>query len=167
MSSVTPIVDTAFRLFVVAEVTARYIALCALVIGLLGYWTAGSNVRRALRFRGMIVGACAALVAIFGLTAVYELIAYVMGGTGFLPVGWPYGAVGGSTLHSLARAASGLLSFLGLACFSLGAALWAAGGPTGQTRTRGVRGITSGLVLIAVSMGGMLFSVLTGVFTTV
>ncbi|WP_152043587.1 hypothetical protein [Salinigranum salinum] len=132
----------------------------------MGYWTAGSNVRRSLRFRGMIVGACAALIAIFGLNAFYELVAYVMGGAGFLPPGWPYGAGGAGELLPIAQAASGVLSFLGLACFSLGAALWAAGSPYGQTRTRGYHGVTYGLVMIGVSMGGTLFTVLASVFTS-
>ncbi len=166
MSSVAAIVDTAFRLFVVAELTAKYVALCTLVVGIMGYWTAGSNVRRSLRFRGMIVGACAALIAIFGLNAFYELVAYVMGGAGFLPPGWPYGAGGAGELLPIAQAASGVLSFLGLACFSLGAALWAAGSPYGQTRTRGYHGVTYGLVMIGVSMGGTLFTVLASVFTS-
>ena len=166
MPSVATIVDTAFRLFVVAEITAKYVALCTLMVGIMGYWTAGSNVRRSLRFRGMIVGACAALVAIIGLTAFYELVAYVMGGVGFLPRGWPYGAGGAGELLPIAQAASGMLSFLGLACFSLGAALWAAGGPYGQTRTRGYHGITYGLVMIGVSMGGALFTVFASVFTS-
>ena len=165
MPTVATIVDTAFRLFVVAELTAKYIALCTLVVGLMGYWTAGSNVRRSLRYRGMIVGACAALVAIFGLAAFYDLVAYVMAGADFLPPGWPYGAGGASELLPIAQAASGMLSFLGLACFSLGAALWAAGGPYGQTRTRGYRGVTYGLTMIGVSMGGTLFTVFASVFT--
>lgn len=166
MPSVTAIVDTAFRLFVVAEVTARYFALCTLVVGIIGYWTAGSNIRRSLRYRGMIVGGCAALIAIFGLNAFHELVAYVMGGAGFLPPGWPYGASGASELLPLAQAASGVLSFLGLACFSLGAALWAAGSPYGQTRPRGYRGIIYGLAMLAVSMGGSLFTVFASVFTS-
>lgn len=166
MSSVITLVDTAFRLFVVAELTAKYVALCTLVIGILGYWTAGSNARQSLRFRGMIVGGCAALVAIFGLSAFYELIAYVMDGSGLLPPGWPYGAGGAAELLPLAQAASGMLSFLGLACFSLGAALFATGSPQGGTRTRGYQGVTYGLVMIAVSMGGTLFTVFASVFTT-
>jgi hypothetical protein len=165
MPTVATIVDTAFRLFVVAELTAKYVALCTLVVGLMGYWTAGSNLRRSLRCRGMIVGACAALVAIFGLAAFYDLVAYVMAGSDFLPPGWPYGAGGASELLPIAQAASGMLSFLGLACFSLGAALWAAGGPYGQTRTRGYHGVTYGLVMIGVSMGGTLFTVFASVFT--
>lgn len=166
MSSVAAIVDTAFRLFVVAELTAKYVALCTLVVGIIGYWTAGSNVRRSLRFRGMIVGACAALIAIFGLNAFYELVAYVMGGAGFLPPGWPYGAGGAGELLPIAQAASGVLSFLGLACFSLGAALWAAGGPYRQTRTRGYHGVTYGLVMVGVSMGGALFTVFASILTS-
>ena len=166
MPSVTAIVDAAFRLFVVAEVTARYLALCTLVVGIIGYWTAGSNIRRALRYRGMIVGACAALVAIFGLSAFHELVAYIMGGAGFLPPRWPYGAGSASDLLPLAWATSGVLSFLGLVCFSLGAALWAAGSPSGQTRTRGYRGVIYGLAMLAVSMGGSLFTVFASVFTS-
>ena len=166
MPSVATIVDAAFRLFVVAELTAKYVALCTLVIGVMGYWTTKSNARRSLRSQGMIVGACAALVAIFGLAAFYDLVGYVMDGSGFLPPGWPYGAVGAGELLPIAQAASGMLSFLGLACFSLGAALWAAGGPHGQTRSRGFRSVTYGLVMIGVSMGGTLFSVFGSVFTS-
>jgi hypothetical protein len=164
MPSVAALVDTAFRLFVVAELTAKYVALCTLVIGVMGYWTAGSNARRSLRFRGMIVGACAALVALFGLSAFYDLVAFIMGGSEFLPPSWPYGAGGADELLPLAQAASGILSFLGLACFSLGAAMWAAGGPYGQTRTRGYHGVTYGLVMIGVSMGGNVFAVFVSVF---
>jgi hypothetical protein len=166
MPAVATIVDTAFRLFLVAELTAKYVALCTLVVGLMGYWTAGSNVRRSLRCRGMIVGACAALVAIFGLAAFYDLVAYVMAGSEFLPPGWPYGAGGASELLPIVQAASGMLSFLGLASFSLGVALWAAGGPYGQTRTRGYHGVTYGLTMIGVSMGGTLFTVFASVFTS-
>jgi len=166
MPSVAAIVDTAFRLFVVAELTAKYIALCTLLVGIMGYWASRSNARRSLRFQGMILGACAALVAIFGLGAFYDLVAYVMGGSGFLPPGWPYGAVGASELLPIAQAVSGMLSFFGLACFSLGAALWAVGSPYGQTRTRGYHGVTYGLVMIGVSMGGTLFTVFASVFTS-
>jgi hypothetical protein len=98
-------------------------------------------------------------LAIFDLAAFYDLVAYVMGASGFLPPEWPYGAVGAGGLLPTVQTASGLLSFLGLACFSLGAALWAAGSPNGQTRTRGFCGVTYGLVMIGGSMGGTLFSV--------
>jgi len=105
-------------------------------------------------------------VAIFGLAAFYDLVAYVMAESEFLPPGWPYGAGGASELLPIAQAASGMLSFLGLACFCLGAALWAAGGPYGQTRTRGYHGVIYGLVMIGVSMGGTLFTVFASVFTS-
>lgn len=167
MPFVTIIVDTAFRLYVVAQLTAKYLALCALVVGIIGYWTAGANTRRSTRFRGMVIGSCAALVAIFGLGAFYDLVGYVMAGSNFLPPGWPYGAGGAGDLLPLAQAASGMLSFLGLACLSLGAALWGAGGPTGQTRSRGYRGVMYGLTMIGVSMGGTLFTVFASVFASV
>jgi hypothetical protein len=158
------IVDVASRLFVVAEMTAQYVAFCGLVVGIIGYWTAGSNRRRTARFRGMIVGSCAALVVIFGLSAFTDVIVYVMGGTDFLPPGWPYGAGGGGDLLPLAQAASGVLSVLGLACVSLGAALWGAGSPSSRTRTRGYHGVTYGIVMIGVSVGGTLFTVFASVF---
>ncbi|GAB6863175.1 hypothetical protein ACFR97_16405 [Haloplanus litoreus] len=164
MPSVADLVDPAFRLFTVAEVTARYLSLTLLVIGLIGYFTARSNSRRAVRYRGMITGSAAALVAIIGLSAFYDLVAFVMGSSGFLPPGWPYGSVGSSGLLPIAQAASGMLSYVGLACFSLGAALWAAGTPRGRTWTRGYRGITWGLAMIGVSMGGLLFIVFAAVF---
>lgn len=167
MSSITPIIETAFRLFAVAEVTARYVALCTLVVGIIGYWTAGSNVRQARRCQGMVVGACAALGVIFGLTTFYELVAYVMAGTDFLPPGWPYGAGAAGELRPLAQIASGMLAFLGLAWVSLGAALWAASSPGGQTRIRGKRGVIFGLVMIGVSMGGTLFTVFASVFPSI
>jgi len=166
MPSVTTLVDTGFRLLVVAELTAKYLALCALIVGIMGYWTAGQSTRRLIRFRGMIVGSCAALVAIFGLSAFYDVVAYVMGGSGFLPPGWPYGAGGGSDLLPLAQAAAGMLSFLGLACFSLGAALWGAGRPHSQARSRGYRGVTYGLTMLGVSMGGLLFTVFASLFAS-
>jgi hypothetical protein len=166
MPSISALVDTAFRLYVVAELTARYLALCALVVGTIGYWTAGANTRRSMRFRGMVIGSCAALVAIFGLSAFYDLVGYVMAGSNFLPRGWPYGVGGAGDLLPLAQAASGMLSFLGLACFSLGAALWGAGSPNNQARRRGYRGVMYGLTMIGVSMGGALFTVFASVFTT-
>jgi hypothetical protein len=164
MPSVADLADPAFRLFTVAELTARYLSLTLLVIGFIGYFTARANSRRAVRYRGMITGSAAALVAIIGLSAFYDLVAFVMGGSGFLPPGWPYGSVGSSGLLPIAQAASGMLSYVGLACFSLGAALWAAGTPRGRTWTRGYHGITWGLAMIGVSMGGLLFTVFAAVF---
>jgi hypothetical protein len=160
------IVDVASRLFIVAEVTARYVALCGLVVGLMGYWTATSNPQRAARFRGMVVGSCAALVVISGLSALESAIVYVMGEAEFLPPGWPYGAGGSGDLLPLAQAASGMLSFLGLACVSFGAALWGAGGPSSRTRTRGYHGVAYGVVMISVSVGGTLFTVFASVFVS-
>ena len=164
MPSVSALVDPAFRLFVVAELTARYLSLTLLVIGIIGYVTAGTNSRRSIRYRGMFIGAAAALVAIFGLHAFYDLVGFIMGGSGFLPSGWPYGAAGGAGLLPIAQAAAGMLAYLGLACFSLGAALWAAGAPRGRTSTRGYRGIVWGLVMIGVSMGGTLFTVFASIY---
>jgi hypothetical protein len=164
MPSIADLVDPAFRLFTVAELTARYLSLTLLVIGFIGYFTARANSRRAVRYRGMITGSAAALVAIIGLSAFYDLVAFVMGGSGFLPPGWPYGSVGSSGLLPIAQAASGMLSYIGLACFSLGAALCAAETPRGRTWTRGYHGITWGLAMIGVSMGGLLFTVIAGVF---
>ena len=164
MPSVADLVDPAFRLFTVAELTARYLSLILLVVGLIGYFTARANSRRSVRYRGMITGSAAALVAIIGLSAFYDLVAFVMGGSGFLPPGWPYGSAGSAGLLPIAQAASGMLSYIGLACFSLGAALWAAGTPRGRTWTRGYHGITWGLAMIGVSMGGLLFTVVAGVF---
>ena len=112
----------------------------------------------------MIIGSAAALVAIIGLSAFYDLVAFVMGSSGFLPPGWPYGSAGSAGLLPIAQAASGMLSYIGLACFSLGAALWAAGTPRGRTWTRGYHGITWGLAMIGASMGGLLFTVVAGVF---
>jgi hypothetical protein len=158
------IVDVASRLVVVAEMTARYAALCGLVVGVIGYWIAGSNRRRAARFRGMIVCSCAALVVTFGLSAFADAIVYVVGGPEFLPPEWSDGPGGGGDLLPLAQAASGMLSFLGLACLSLGAALWGAGSPSSRTRTRGYHGVTYGIVTIGVSVGGSLLTVLASVF---
>jgi hypothetical protein len=164
MPSVIDLVGPAFRLFTVAEVTARYLSLILLVVGLIGYFTAKANSRRAVRYRGMITGSATALVAIIGLSAFYDLVAFVMGGSGFLPPGWPYGSAGSAGLLPIAQAASGMLSYIGLACFSLGTALVAAGTPRGRTWTRGYRGITWGLAMIGVSMGGLLFTVVAAVF---
>jgi len=164
MPSVSELVDATYRLFVVAEYTARYLSLTLLVVGVIGYFTAGTNSRRSIRYRGMVTGAAAALVAIFGLHAFYDLIGFVMGGGGMLPPGWPYGAVGGAGLLPIAQAASGMLSYLGLACFSLGAALWAAGTPRGRTWTRGYRGMLWGLAMLAVSMGGVLFTLFARIY---
>jgi hypothetical protein len=58
------------------------------------------------------------------------------------------------------------VTLLGLACFSLGAALWGAGSPNNQARRRGYRGVMYGLTMIGVSMGGALFTVFASVFTT-
>lgn len=164
MPSVSDFVDPALRLFIVAEVTARYLALIFLVVGILGYFTTTTNSRRSIRYRGMIVGAASALIAIIGLNAFYDLVAFVMGGTGFFPSGWPYGASETSGLLPIAQAASGMLSYLGLACFSLGAALWAGGSRHGRTGARGYRGVILGLTMIGVSMGGTLFSVIAEIY---
>jgi hypothetical protein len=86
----------------------------------------------------MITGSAVALVEIIGLSAFYDLVVFVMGGSGFLPPGWPYGSVGSAGLFPIAQAASGMLSYIGLACFSLGAA----GTPQGWTWTRGYVGVT-------------------------
>lgn len=166
MPPVLAFVDTAFRLYVLAELTARYLSLCALVVGIIGYWTAGANTRRSTRFRGMVVESCAALVAAFGLGAFYDLVEYVVAGSNFLLPEWPYGAGGAGDLLSLAQAASGMLSSLGSACFSLGAAFWGAGSPTIQARRRGYRGVLYGLTMIGVPMRGPLFTVFVTVFTT-
>jgi hypothetical protein len=114
----------------------------------------------------MIVGSCAALVVMFGLSAFSDAVVYVVGGTEFLPPGWPYGAGGGGDLLPLAQAVSGVLSALGLACISLGAALWGAGRPSSRTRTRGYHGVTYGVVMIGVSVGGTLFTVFASVFVS-
>ncbi|RCU44338.1 hypothetical protein DU504_16365 [Haloplanus salinus] len=164
MPSIADFVEPAFRLFTVAEMTARYLSLILLVVGLIGYFTAKANSRRVVRYRGMITGSAAALVAIIGLSAFYDLVAFVMGGSVFLPAGWPYGSAGSAGLLPIAQAASGMLSYIGLACFSLGAALWAAGTPRGRTWTRGYHGILWGLAMIGVSMGGLLFTTLIGLF---
>jgi hypothetical protein len=164
MLSVADLIDPAFRLFTVAELTAQYLSLILLVVGLIGYFTSRGNPRRAIRYRGMITGSTAALVAIIGLSAFYDLVGFVMGSAGFLPPGWPYGSAGSAGLLPIAQAASGMLSYIGLACFSLGAALVAAGTPRGRIWTRGYRGITWGLAMIGVSMGGLLFTVVAGVF---
>ena len=164
MPSVSELIDPAFRLFTVAEVTARYLAMIFLVVGIIGFFTTKSNSRRSIRYRGMMIGAAAALVAILGINAFYDLVAFIMGGTGFLPPTWPYGASGTSGLLPIAQAASGILSYLGLACFSLGAALWAGGSHHSRTWARGYRGVTWGLVMIGISMGGTLFSVFAGIY---
>ena len=164
MPSIADLIDPALRLFTVAELTARYLSLTLLVVGLIGYFTARTNSRRAVRYRGMITGSAAALVAIIGLSAFYDLVAFVMGGSAFLPPGWPYGSAGSAGLLPIAQAASGMLSYLGLACFSMGATLWAAGTPRGRTWTRGYRGVIWGLAMIGISMGGLIFTVFVWVF---
>jgi len=87
MPSVADLIDPAFRLSTGAELTARYLSLILLVVGLIGYFTAKANSRRAVRYRGMITGSATAVVAISGLSAFYDIVASVMGGSGFLPPG--------------------------------------------------------------------------------
>jgi hypothetical protein len=82
-------------------------------------------------------------------------------GPSFLPVGWPYAAVGVTGIAPFAQALSGVLHYLGLAAFSMGATFWAMATPRSRMWQRGYRGVTLGLAMIAVSVGGQLFSVFT------
>ena len=65
----------------------------------------------------MMRRAATALVAIIGMNAFYDPVTFIVGGTGFLPSGWSYGANGTSDLLTIAQAASGIPSYLALASF--------------------------------------------------
>lgn len=158
MQTPSHLIEPVFRLFVVAEGTARYLAFILLVLGAIGWFTAGGNAARAYRYRGMVGGAIGALVALFALNALYGLILWLMG-PAFLPPGWPYAAVGLTGIAPFAQALSGVLQYLGLAVFSIGTTLWAMGEPHSRTWKRGYRGVTMGIAMIAVSVGGQLFTV--------
>jgi hypothetical protein len=160
MPTPSQLIEPAFKYFVIAEATAKYFALIALVLGAIGWFTAGSNMGRAFRFRGIFVGGAVALLAIFGLAALYDTILWIMGPS-FLPIGWPYAAIGVTGIAPFAQALSGVLHYLGLAAFSMGATFWAMATPRSRMWQRGYRGVTLGLAMIAVSVGGQLFSVFT------
>jgi hypothetical protein len=107
MPLIASLVDPTFRLFTAAEVTAQYLSLILLVVGLIDYFTVRGNPRRAVRYRGMITGSAAALVAIIGLSAFYDLVAFVMSGSGFLPPSWPYESAGSAGLLPIAQGCLG------------------------------------------------------------
>jgi hypothetical protein len=82
MPLIASLVDPTFRLFTAAEVTAQYLSLILLVVGLIDYFTVRGNPRRAVRYRGMITGSAAALVAIIGVSMgglLFTVVAGVFG----------------------------------------------------------------------------------------
>ncbi|WP_424016321.1 hypothetical protein ACOZ4N_00900 (plasmid) [Halorientalis pallida] len=158
MPAPTDLIDPTLRLVTVLDATAKYAALVAIGIGAMGWVIAGNNVRRSMRFRGMFVGGIVALLAIFGISTVYETIRFIMG-TQFLPPGWPYGVSGMGSIAALGAAVAGMLHHLGLAVFSIGMALHAIAAPYSRGRQRGRKWVAIGLAMIALSVGSNLFTV--------
>jgi hypothetical protein len=162
--------DPAWRLLVLARRTALIIALVGLISGAIGTFLATRQSQHSARWQSVLMGSAVALVVLFGLSAMYDLIAFIMRVTGgrlvdaFLPAGWPYAAPEtGTALLPVAQAAAQTLSYLGLAAVALGAALWGAAPPGSRTYYRGRRGVAIGAALLAISVGGVLFATIVAI----
>lgn len=162
--------DPAWRLLVLARQTALTVALVGLISGTIGTFLASGQSQRAARWQSVLIGSAVALVVLFGLSVVYDLIAFIMRATGgqlvdaFLPAGWPYAAPAtGRALLPVAQAAAQTLSYLGVAAVALGAALWGAAPPGSRMSSRGKRGVIVGVALLAVSVGGVLFATIVAI----
>lgn len=162
--------DPAWRLLMLARWTAVTVALVGLISGVIGTFLGRGQSQRAARWQSVLLGSATALVVLFGLSAVDDLIAFIMRATrnpfvgAFLPVGWPYAAPEtGTALLPVAQAAAQTLSYLGLAAVALGAALWGAAPVGSRTYYRGRRGVAIGAVLLAISVGGVLFATIVAI----
>ncbi|WP_251344545.1 hypothetical protein [Haloplanus halophilus] len=162
MSNVGAFVEPILRVYQLAEIIGRYGTLIALVIGIIGWFSASNDARSMARYRGMAVGGAVGYVAIIALDVIYDVLVFILG-TQFLPAGWPYGAITGShatSLSQLGTALSLVLEALGLAIFIIGVTWWAFGSRGSLADARGRRGIVIGLTLVGASIGGNVFSTL-------
>lgn len=164
------VAEPAWRLLVLARRTALTVAFVGLISGAIGTYLAPRQSRNAARWQSALIGSAAALVVLFGLSMVYDLVAFIMRTAGgrlvdaFLPAGWPYmPPATGATLLPVAHAVAQVASYLGLAAVGLGAALQGAAPRGSRTYHRGWRGVTVGLALLAVSVGGTLFTTLVAI----
>ncbi|WP_254824932.1 hypothetical protein [Haloglomus halophilum] len=162
MSSVSALVGPTLKLYQTAAVIGRYGTLLALVIGLIGWVCSSNNAGSMVRYRGMAIGGAAGFMAIIAIDVIYDVLVFILGSQ-FLPVGWPYGAVTGTSVTTLSQLATGLslvLQALGLAIFIIGVTWWTFGSRGSLADARGRRGIIIGLTLVGGSIGGNVFSAL-------
>jgi hypothetical protein len=146
---------------------SRTIAAISVLVGA-GLWAfGGTNTARALRGRGMFVGGAVALVTIFAVTTIYQVLVFIILGSGGGSPGAGYvfpPAAGGSdtvaALRPLAAALSQATSILGTGLLAFGTALWGASQPNSKYRRRSRRVFWWGIGLILASFIGVLLAAL-------
>ncbi|QLH82166.1 hypothetical protein [Halosimplex pelagicum] len=160
-------VELSWRIFDAATLSAEIMGWAGVLIGSVGFVLSKSDPARHRRFRGLLFGGAAALVAVLFVGGVYESVTYVMTGqTGevdhatsmypelFLQVF--NGDV--ADVLPLAGILSQVAAIIGMAAFVFGVGLW------GVTKRRSVfngksqRIIYGGLALMAMSVGERLLA---------
>lgn len=146
---------------------SRTIAALSIIVGGVIWVFGGTNTARSLRGRGMFVGGIVALIAIFAITTIYQVLVFIIlgsggGGTG---AGYVFPPAAGSsdtvaTLRPLAAALSQAMSILGTGLLAFGAALWGASQPRSKYRRRSRRVFWWGIALILASFIGVLLAAL-------
>jgi hypothetical protein len=171
-------VTTANRFLEIALATSRTVALIAIIAGAIFYGT-GTNEGRRRHGRSLIYGGVAAAVTVYFVGGIYQLIAWIVAGSGPIPstevAMFPIGTRGLSitspgadqSLYPIADVLSKVAALLGQACVALGAAIHGSSQPYSRFRARGRVFLSTGIGLILSSMAGLLLVVASYVFSPV
>lgn len=172
------LVTTANQFLEIALTTSRTVALITIIVGGIFYGT-GTNEGRRRRGRSLIYGGVAAAVTVYFVGGVYQLIAWMIVGTGTIPSAevamFPIGTRGLSitspgadqSLYPMADVLSKVAVAVGQGCVAIGAAIYGASQPYSRFRSRGRVFLSTGIGLILSSMAGLLLVVASYIFSPV
>jgi hypothetical protein len=169
--AVTEVLDIAWRYYDLLRTTGELLAFLAFIVGVLGYVKSSTRPAAKLKYRNMMLGGGAALVAILLLNSIYTAISWTFAGATsnpnvlavFMPYGirdWSWVDPGGNTIYPIVATVAPLCGILGLSAIVIGMGMWAIGPRGTPTRGYGQSAVYFGIGSLIVSVGGRLFSVI-------
>lgn len=160
-------VELSWRIFDAATLTAEIMGWVAFIVGGIGFVLARSDPARHRRFRGLLFGGGAALVAVLFVGGVYESITYVMtdqtGQVDHVTSMYPQlflDAFGdnASDVLPLAGIFSQVAAIIGMSAFVFGTGLWGISKQRSVFNGKSKRIIYGGIGLMVISVGERLLA---------
>jgi len=160
-------VELSWRIFDAATLSAEIMGWVGVIIGGIGFVMAKSDPARHRRFRGLLFGGAAALVAVLFVGGIYEAVTFVMtdqtGGVDHATSMYPQlflDTFGGRVrdILPLAGIFSQAAAIIGMAAFVFGVGLWGVSKRRSVFNGKSKRIIYGGIALMIMSVGERLLA---------
>jgi hypothetical protein len=160
-------VELSWRIYDAATLTAEIMGWGGLIIGGIGFAVTKSNPQRHRRYRGLLFGGAAALVAVLFVGGIYESVTYIMtdqtGGVEHTTSMYPQLFLNTFGTHAsdvlpLAGILSQTAAIIGMSAFVFGVGLWGVSKRRSLFNGKSQRIIYGGIGLMIMSVGERLLA---------